>query len=148
KKLAEYLNVHTTYMSQVFHGDRLLNPEQAMYVAEYLGLTELETEYYIKLVQIERAGNDKLKRLLIKEAQKIKERSQQIRNRLTVDQIIPDTFKSVFYSDWYYSAIRLLTSIKGYQDIESISNYFNLPRFLVRDVTDFLLRAGLLEKDG
>ncbi|MEQ1665910.1 MAG: TIGR02147 family protein, partial [Bdellovibrionales bacterium] len=148
RKLAEYLNVHSTFVSQVFHGEKELNAEQGMFVAEFFGLNEPETEYFIKLIQIERAGNSKLVKLLQKEAQQIKNQALKISNRLAVKKVLPDEQKAIFYSDWYYSAIALLIDIKGYQDIESISNYCGLPRKTVADALNFLIEAGLLIREN
>jgi uncharacterized protein (TIGR02147 family) len=147
KKLAAHLNVHTTFVSQVFNGDKSISPEQGLSVAEYLGLNELETDYFIKLIQIDRAGSEKYKKLLLKELTKMKEHSQKISSRLDIKKILPDEQKAVFYSDWYYSAIRLLIGIEGHQDLESISKYLGLNRKTVSDAINFLLESGLLVRE-
>jgi uncharacterized protein (TIGR02147 family) len=149
KKLAEHMGVSTTFVSQVLKGNKELNLEQAANVCAFLGLTELETEYFLKLVSYERAGTDRLKKILLKEINKLKSQSQKLSQRLDVKKVIPDAEKAIFYSDWYYSAIRLLVGIKGFQDIDSIAEYFGLPRKLVSDVMQFLLNTGLcVEENG
>lgn len=149
KKLAEYMTVHTTFVSQVFNGNKSLNPEQGVAVADFLGLTEIEKFYYIKLIQIDRAGTEKYKNILIKEADKIKQNALQVNNRLQIKKILTEEQTAVFYSSWYYSAIRLVSDISGYNSIEAIAEYFNLPRRLVADVISFLLENELLiERNG
>jgi uncharacterized protein (TIGR02147 family) len=149
KKLSEYLGVHTTFVSQVFRGEKALSAEQGIGVAEFLGLSDLETQYFVKLIQIERAGSAKLKKLIQAEAQEIRERSQKIANRLVITQVLPDEHKAVFYSAWYYSAIRLLVGIDGFQDVDAIAVRFKIPKKQVADVLTFLFSTGLLVKhDG
>lgn len=137
KRLSEFLRVSTTYISQVFHGEKSLNLEQGAMVCEFLELNELEIEYFLKLILIERAGTEKLKKIHLKEADKIKKIASKIKNRMSEAKTLSDEDKLIFYSDWYMSAIRLLTAIKGHQDIESISNYLNLPQNTVSNSIDF-----------
>lgn len=148
KKLAEYLGVHTTFVSQVFKGDKTLSAEQGIGVAEFLGLTEIETRYFIKLIQLEKAGTEKLKKLIAEEIKAIKEQAKKVSSRLISVTVLQDEQKAIFYSAWYYSAIRLLVGIDGFQDIEQISKKLNLPSKLVVEVIHFLLESGLLIKEN
>ena len=138
------MGVSTTFISQVFQNNKSLNLEQGSLVCEFFGLSELETEYFFKLILIERSGSDKVTRVLKNEAAKLKNQAQKISSRLDVKQVLPDEQKAQFYSDWHYSAIRLLIGIDGFQDIESIAKYFGLSRKTVADAINFLLEAGLL----
>ena len=51
--------------------------------------------------------------------------------------------KARFYSDWFYSAIRLLTSIPKYQTVERIASFLDLPPSKVNEVLQFLVSCGL-----
>jgi hypothetical protein len=64
KKIAESLRVHPSLISQILKGLKDFNPEQANDVATFLGLDEEATEYFLCLVEIERAGTAKLKTFL------------------------------------------------------------------------------------
>lgn len=149
KKLAEYLGVHTTFVSQVFKGEKAISAEQGIGVAEFLGLSDLETQYFIKLIQLDRAGTAKLKKMIASEAQAIKEQARKIVNRVVIQKVLENDQAAVFYSAWYYSAIRLLIGIEGYQDLDSIANRLGLPRKTVQKAIEFLLSTGLVvRKDG
>lgn len=149
KQLAQYLNVSTTFVSQVFgaSSDKSLNLEQATLVCEFFGLSELETEYFLKLVLIERAGTEKLKKVLKNEAEKIKKNALKISSRLQVTRVLADEEKAVFYSNWYVSALRLLVGIPGHQNIETLAAELQLPRKTAGEVLNFLLNTGLLVRD-
>src|ERR1039457_3217815 len=55
-RIAEHLSIHTSMVSQVFGGEKHLTFEQACGICNYFGFTELETDYFIALVQLDRAG--------------------------------------------------------------------------------------------
>lgn len=148
KKLAEYLNVSTTFVSQVFQSDKSINLEQAVNVCEYFGLSEPETDYFLKLVLHDRAGTIKLKQILKRDLEKMKAQAQKISNRLEVKRVLPDEDKAIFYSDWYYSAIRLLVGIKDKSNVDTISAALGLPRKTVGEVIQFLLKTGLLTEEN
>jgi uncharacterized protein (TIGR02147 family) len=147
KKMAEYLGVTTTFVSQVFSSDKSLSLEQGAQVCEFFGLTELETEYFLKLILLERAGSEKLKTVLKNEIAKIKVQAQKISSRLDVKKVLQEEERAIFYSDWYYSAIRLLIGIPEYQSIDSISSRLGLPRKVVIETINFLLQTNLIIRD-
>ncbi len=64
QRMAYFLNVHPTLISQILRGPRDLSPEQALEFSQYFGLTRSETEYFLTLVEIERAGSLRLKSFL------------------------------------------------------------------------------------
>ncbi|MCB0369076.1 MAG: hypothetical protein KDD45_06390, partial [Bdellovibrionales bacterium] len=56
-KIAKALNIHTSLVSQVFHGSKHLTFEQSCDLCIFFGMTELESDYLIALVLKERAGS-------------------------------------------------------------------------------------------
>ena len=149
QKIAHALKMHTTLVSQVFRGKKDLTLEQACALADYFSLTELETEYFICLVQLERAGTDRLRRMLKRQRTVMREKGLELGQRIQPDKALTGETKAIFYSNWYYSGVWLLTSIPKYQDVESISKYFDLPEAQARRIVEFLLNAGLCaEQDG
>ncbi len=52
-RIAQFAGVHPSLMSQVLSGSKNLSLEQAQLVAEYLGLTHLESEFFMTLVQLQ-----------------------------------------------------------------------------------------------
>ena len=101
------------------------------------------------LVEHERAGSEKLKKMIRKRLKEISEKSQDLKSRLKQETQLSEEAKATFYSNWYYSGVRLLSGIKGYNDVDRIAEYFKLPITTTRRVIDFLLLYGLcLDKDG
>ncbi|MGZ3712404.1 MAG: hypothetical protein ACXVBE_11645, partial [Bdellovibrionota bacterium] len=55
-KLSAFLGVHSTRVSQVLKGSKIFTLEQGALTADFLGLSEDEREYFITLIELERAG--------------------------------------------------------------------------------------------
>ncbi|MGZ3816941.1 MAG: TIGR02147 family protein [Bdellovibrio sp.] len=143
KKIAEHLAIGSVNVSQILHGDRNLTVEQAVEVTEFFGFNQLESKYFISLVEYERAGTKKLQKIIRERINSYREQSQDLKTKFPAVVQLNEESKSMFYSHWYYSGIRLLTSIPGHHTPEQIAQNFNLPLGKVQGVIDFLLRTGL-----
>lgn len=147
-KLSKVLSVHTTMISHIFKGDKDLTPEHAVKVCSFLGLNELEREYFMTLVQRARAGSSELRTFYNKQIDGLMERSKKVGERLQTKHKLSESDKAMFYSSWFYSAIRILTSIPAYQSKDKILNIINLPNETTSNAIEFLLKTGLCVMDG
>jgi uncharacterized protein (TIGR02147 family) len=150
RRISSALKMHTTLVSQIFRGEaKNLSFEQACELCEYLGLTDLETDYFLKLVQMERAGTERSRKLLRKQLAALRAQAEQVASRLPQRKELTDAERAIFYSSWRYSAVRLATSIKGLHSIDQIAERFMISKAEARAIVDFLLATGLcIEKDG
>lgn len=149
QKIARALSMHPSSISQVLKGQKRFTLEQACRLAAHFGLNELESDYLLNLTERERAGTRELQSSIDRRLNKIRELASQLVNRLPRDQILSEENKALFYSSWFYSAIRLATDIKGLQTIEALSEHFSLPPGLVNEVLRFLVSCGLcIEENG
>jgi uncharacterized protein (TIGR02147 family) len=148
-QLAAYLNINSTMISQILSGNKDFSIEQAQKAAEFLGLSKLEMDYFITLVQIERAGNVDLKKYFSEKKEALKKESLKLSKRLGADIALTDLERSIFYSSKLYSSIHLFTSLEGGKSIDEITKRFALKRTRAMEVISFLLSAGLIsEHDG
>ncbi len=148
-RIAEHLNISSVSVSYIFSGERNLSEEQALELSEFLGLNEIESDYFLLLVQFARAGSKKLEQKYLKQISELKIKAQDLKARVPEHPEMDESAKARFYSNWYFSGIRLLSSIDGVDDIDSIVELLNLPKPRVREVLDFLLRYGLcIQKNG
>jgi uncharacterized protein (TIGR02147 family) len=143
RNLSSFLKVHTTLVSQVLKGLKSFTLEQASLASEFLGLNDMETEYFLLLVQMDRAGNESLRKNLKRQIERLREKSSELINRLKSDRVLTEERRAIFYSDWTYSAIRQLTAIPGFQSLDAISQYLRLPNRKTKDAIEFLLEVGL-----
>ncbi|MGZ3748396.1 MAG: TIGR02147 family protein [Pseudobdellovibrionaceae bacterium] len=142
-RLADYLGVNATMVSQVMAGPKDFTLEQAKKVAEYFALPKLDTDYFLILVQIERAGSEDLKTYFREKRDEIKKQSLQVSKRIVSEKKLNDVEKSIFYSSKLYSAIHLFTSIKEGVSLEEILERFDISRLLAQEIMQFLLLTEL-----
>jgi len=149
QKIALHLKIHGSMVSQILRGDKHPTLEQASLLADYLGLSELETDYLICQVGKERAGNAPLRSFYDRRLKKVRAKWEQPPSRLRKQFALSEADHAEFYSHWYISAIRLLTSITGTQTLDSIADYVQLPKRRTAEVLQFLVSRGLCEeKEG
>lgn len=149
RKIALHLDINSVMVSQIFKSDRNLTEEQALALTDLLGLSELATEYFILMVQFERAGTHRLKKRWELKMNHIRQQSQDLKTRITQDKELSDLAKTRFYSNWYYSGIRLATSLPDCNLPDQIAQRLQLSVQTVHDVLQFLVESGLcVHEDG
>ncbi len=139
KKIAEHLRVSTTLLSQVLKNEKHFSLESAVEICEFLCLNEKETEYFILLVEHQRAGSHKLKKVFEKKIISEQKTSSQLQNRIQKDRQLTDSEKMEFYSSWLYSAARLLTALPDIQNSKDLSNRLNVPLNLVNSIVNLCI---------
>lgn len=149
-KIAKYLGVNSTWVSQIMSGSQSFNVEQGYSLSQYFGHTELETEYFSLLIQVERAGTDAFKKHLQKKLAMVKKESLSLSRRVSSAQKLSDHESSVFYSSWVYSAVHIFTSLSGGGvTIDEIAGRFALEKPKAAQIVQFLVGAGIIsEKSG
>lgn len=146
RQLALFLNLNSVVISQIFNGDRELSLEHAIQLCNFVGLSDLERDYFLLLVQKDRSGSSELKTYFLSQLEQIKRKSLSLKNRVQ-HQKMDEESKAVFYSHWYYSAIRLTTAIPGMDSANKIAEYLNLEAALVKRVLDFLIKYQLIVEE-
>ncbi len=148
KKISEYLGINSVRVSQIFKGNQEMSLEFAHKLSSYLGHSESEMEYFLILVAKARAGTAELKKVLEKRISQAQAESTDLKTRLSQDVTFSEEAKAIFYSNWYYSGIRLTSSIKGLDNANALSEKLDLPIDTVSRVIEFLLKYGLCIKEG
>ena len=148
KKIAEFFNISSVAISQVFKGEKDLTVEQGFKLCHFFGFNELETEYFLLLVQIARAGSFEYREKLEKDLLTVRARSSDVAERVRPNQKLTQKMQSEFYSSWIYSAIRLSTDLEKIKSIEDIVSHFGIGHQTATEIINFLLDSGLCKLDG
>lgn len=149
KRISEAAGISTAFFSQVLSEKRQLSAEQASLIADFLGLSEAHAEYFLLLVEIDRAGNHSLRARLKQRQAKLKKAVQVIGKRFASVSEVSKKDQPIYYSDWIYNAIHQLTAIPGFQTEFKIADRLNLPLKKVKEALTFLIATGLCaEKNG
>ncbi len=147
-RMAAHLRVHPTLISQVLRGRKDFTPEQIQMVCSYFGFQALESDYLIQLVHQERAGTSELKKYYAKKCEELKRKSLDVASRIKEHRSLTDLERSVFYSNWIYSAIRLFTSVAEGQSLDAVAKRFALTRTQASEILSFLSAAGLCTEEA
>lgn len=148
-RLAQHLNLYPAHMSQILAGDKTLTLEHGHELASYLGLSSLETDFLVLLIEKDRAGSHNLKKYFESKLSLLRQESTKLAKRIATDSALDDTAKAVFYSSSVYSAIRLLTSIEEFQEVDRIAARMQMTRAQTTKVLRFLVEKNLcVEANG
>lgn len=140
---AKFLGCHTTLISQVLHGQIILNLEQADKLNKFIGHNEEEAHYFILLVQKARAGTKSLESYFQNQIEQILKLRKVLKKRIGKADSIAAEDELRYYSAWQFSAIHVCLSIPEYNNPASISQLLSIPISNVRATLDFLVRTGL-----
>lgn len=143
RKMALYLEIHPVVVTQVFNGDRDLTLEQAAGLTRFFSMSDLESEFFISLVELNRAGNEALREILKKRIEKLREKSEQMESRVPKNVELSEEAKAIFYSAWYYSGARLASGLEKNFSIDDIAKSINVDRAKVSQAIEFLLQEKL-----
>lgn len=145
KIMAEKIGVPSPVFSQMLAGQRELSEDHAYILCDHMEFAELHREYFICLVQIERASHSEYKNHLKKKLSHIQDRSKNITRRLEHEEILSESDQAEFYSSWLYSAIRFFCDMKGGASFDEICYEFRLSRDRAVKIVQFLVRVGLIK---
>ena len=144
QKIAKALRMHTTHLSQIVNGTKCFSPEQAFDLCEYLSFNELEANYFLTLIELERAGTQNLKKHVEKKLAALKKESEQLAKRINKEAELSDEARAIFYSEWLYSGVRVATSIPRLQQPETLADYFQVTPEKFAAIINFLKHYRLI----
>ena len=146
KKLAEALGCQGPFITQVLSGDLDFSMEHAIGIAQFFGLDQNEAEYLILLISYHRAGTNDLKKFLRQSIDQVREKRNQIKNRMNMKETMNKESEVVYYSSWHYQAIHMALTIPELNSREAISQRLQLPLKKVDEILHFLVENNLIKK--
>lgn len=148
KSLAEAARCQTAYISHVFNGTAHFSWEQAEAISRFIGHSELETEYFLHLVEFTRAGTPSLRDFLSRKLGELREKHLNIMSRVQIRESVSPADQARYYSAWYYAAIHVLLTLPGMDTAEALSRHLKLSPRVVAEVLDFLSSISLIVQKG
>lgn len=144
-KIAMSLGIHSTLFSQIVRGHRNFTPEQAALFCDVVGLSDQETELFLRMVDLERAGNESLKKKLQARLESLRSEFRNVKSRVRQSsKTLTEAERAIFYSHWHYSGIRMLCSTDMNWTLDMLATALKSTNKRIRDMTAFLCRTGLL----
>jgi len=145
KALCEAGGLQPSFLSRVVHESLHLTPEHAVGMARFWGLNTGESQYFLELVNMARAGTPLLRKAIQERLQELKERGTQVTERLTLPSLSEEKVQAFYYSSWLISAIHVLISIEGFQTTDVIANRFSVSGDTVERILSQLREFGLID---
>ncbi|MGZ6441770.1 MAG: TIGR02147 family protein [Pseudobdellovibrionaceae bacterium] len=148
-RIAKALGISSSLLSQILKGEKSLTPDQSSELCDYLGLNELESDYFHLLVEKERAASPRYREKIERKLHALRQQSQKIGKRVPRNKELTDEQKAIYYSSWLFTGIRNMVAVPGFQNPEAIAEHLNCDSHVVNRILRFLLENSLcLENEG
>lgn len=146
--LAEVLSCQVTYITRILSGEAHLSLEQAEKANEFLGHSKDESDFFILLVLLNRAGTERLRERFRTQINEILQKRLNLKVRLNYQPGLSADAQAIYYSSWHYSAIHVLLGISNFQTKEALARRTGLPLTMIANTLEFLVGVGLAVKEG
>jgi uncharacterized protein (TIGR02147 family) len=146
-RLARAASCSPSWITRVLAGQVQLTPDQALAAAQHLGLGDRETDYFLLLVDKERAATLSLKRRIERRLADLKAESSQLSSSLRTDFSLSESHRVCYYSSWVYPTVHVACMIRGLT-LDELMQLASLGREAVTDALRKLEGIGLVKKAG
>ena len=147
-QLALAAGCQKSFLSQVLHSHIHLTPDHAMGLTVFWGLLPDERDYFLELVQKDRASSRSLKELSASRLQEIRRRNQDLATRFQKTKPIEEAQQALYYSSWHWSAIHIMLTIPVFSYSHAIASRLLLPEAFVIQCLENLQQMRLVVKQG
>jgi uncharacterized protein (TIGR02147 family) len=149
RRMAEQLGVSTTLVSQVINGEKHFTMETASDLCDHMRLSERETDHFMLLVDLARAGSEGLRRRLRRRVDQSRMTARKLSERVEKDRDLTNEQSSIYYSHWVYTGVTNLMAVESHLTIDQLAERLQAPAHLIGRVMAFLLESGILiNKNG
>ncbi len=146
--LAKAIGSPVSHISQVLSGTSHLSLEQGESANAYFVHDSDESDFFLLLIQLTRAGTQSLQNRINRQVQRILSARLVIKDRIEVKRAIATEDQIEFYSSWQYQALHILATIPKYQSPSAMAERLRLSPPRVMQILEFLVSIGLIEKKG
>lgn len=146
-RLAKAADCNPSWMTRVLAGEVHLSPDQALGITRYLQLNDPETDYFMALVDLERAATPLLRQRLQKKLKDMKTKSKNFGSLVRADGTLSKEHKALYYSSWIYSALHVACML----EVSSLSEIVSRLGVTREDLSQGLLaleEMGLVSKQS
>lgn len=132
-----------SYFSQILKGKSQLSTEQGYRLCSFWGFGQLECDYFLALLEKDRASDKALLKHLDARLASIRKQSRELEAKFKASEDLAQKY----YSSWHWSAIHLATDIEGIDTIDSLAKFLELPVTYTRNILNKLSHFGLISFD-
>ncbi len=147
-RLAEAMNCHNSFLSHVLNGSAHITPDQASALCDFWNYDPIQSELFMALVNLERAGTESLKKRLKLKIEELRAIPTEDFTEITVKNVTLSYDQGIrYFGHWYTSTVHALLSLKTMRNKNAIANHLNLPLRMVQNALDQLVDMGLIKEE-
>lgn len=146
--LAKAAGCQRAFLSQALNSHVHLTPDHAAGLSKFCQFDELETDYFLELVSLERASSPSLKQVIERRIRVLRKQRLNLAERFRTNEPLPENVQALYYSSWHMAAIHVMLSIPEFSDINKISQRLHLPAPLVQSTIKTLEELKIVKKTG
>ena len=141
--LAKAAGCQPVYFSRVLLEKAQLSLEQAQAIQPLLGHAGEEIDFFLLLVEWDRAGNRALKNYFAGKIEAAREVRASLQNRFTDAKTLTGEHQNTYYSSYQYAAVHACISVPALQSVDALEAFLRIPRERLLEVLSFLKQTGL-----
>lgn len=146
---AKALNCQRSYLSRVMNSKIQLTPDHAYLLARHWQLAPPESEYFLTMVDEERAASREFRAYLAQRLEALLRSHESLGTRMERSKPVLAVEQEIaYFSAWHWSAIHFLTSIPAFQTADQIAIRLCLAKPLVEHCLRMLADWGLVRANG
>ena len=143
-RAAKFLNCGRSYLSRVISENLHLTPDHAFNLSRFWKLSLSERDYFLNLVEFERAGDKNYKEFLRNKIIEIKKKNESIAERTDRKAFLVDSHQATYFSSWIWCALHFLTSIPEFQNVAKLASRTGLQQEQILEFLKGLEQQGFL----
>lgn len=148
-RLAQAMGVKPSFLSRVLAELADLSLEQTEACSSFMSLKQIEGDYFLALVSVERAGTEALRSYWRRQLENLKKEAQHLEKRSNVGENIKKTeMLNGYYSTWKPSAVHVATSVPEMQSLTALSRGLGLSLLETQKILEFLIKADLVHREN
>jgi plasmid maintenance system antidote protein VapI len=147
-RAADALKCQRSYLSRVMTEEIHLTPDHAFKLATFFKFSGDVREYFLFLVDHDRAATPELRAHLKAKLADIRQRHENVEVRAKRQNFALDSLQAGYFSNWLWTAIHFLTSIPHLQNAEALADHLGLKEQSLLVYLRQLEQQGMVENRG
>jgi uncharacterized protein (TIGR02147 family) len=143
-RLAKVMSCHTSYLAQVLSGVATLSQEQALAFCLWAGLSAEQIEFFLAMLNHERAGSHELRDFYAKKKDQLIERQGKLGRSLSANRLEEEQ-QVEFFSQWEYQAVLSALQIPSLHSVGKIAEFLAFSLGQTEKTLRGLKKLGLAE---
>lgn len=131
-----------SYLSRIISEELRLTPDHAFNLAKFWNLDSDQRDYFLALVDFERAGDPDYCAFVKSKITAAKKKYESVQERTARTALSLDAHQATYFSSWIWSAVHFLTSIPKYQAEEALAERVGLRKEADRACSDSVLNSA------